>query len=211
MARPRRIAALLVAAVITAGAYLLTAAPAGPRTLREFNPDRIADLELDMWRAYYAKENVRLFRALVVMLREQYHYSWALALRDGFYLARAAATFGNIRGDYDRVLPDLEEAYDGARNWLDAGFDPKAVSRAELAWWVARRIPGKHDPSQVGALIADEYALLYETPRDRVDRAGLLRAQAAALRDAQAEHADWATIGRMLHESYSDLAAAVQH
>jgi hypothetical protein len=36
-------------------------APAGPRSLRVFDPDRMADLEARMWQAYYRKENLRLF------------------------------------------------------------------------------------------------------------------------------------------------------
>ena len=190
-------------------AYLLTAPPPGPRSMRQFEPDRLAKLELEMWQAYYAKENVRLFRLLVMMLREQYHYSWAVAAREAFHLARAAATFGNARQDYERVLPDIETAYATAREWLGAGFDPPAVARAELAWWVARRTPGHDSADQVGDLIADEYAMLYEVPRPRVVKAALMRAQAAALRDAQAAQPDWATIGTMLDGSYTDLREAV--
>jgi hypothetical protein len=208
MTRVRVVA--VVASVLAVGlvGYAFTA-PRGERSIRQFEPDRLADLELRMWQAYYAKENVRLFGLLVAMLREQYHYPWATAAREGFHLARAAATFGNLRGNYDVVIPDLEAAYGTARSWLGAGFDPAVVARAELAWWVARRIPGQNDPAQVGALIADQYAMLYEAPRPAVERSALLRAQAAALRDAQAERPDWTTIGGMLRDSYRDLHAGL--
>jgi hypothetical protein len=58
--RVRRIAAgvaLLVTAMLT---YSLGAAPAGPRTLRQFDPDRMADLELRMLRASYRDLHVAL-------------------------------------------------------------------------------------------------------------------------------------------------------
>lgn len=177
--------------------------------MKQFNPTRLADLEVRMWQAYYAKEKTRLFGLLVTMLHEQYHYSWATAAREGFHLARAAAMFGDLNGHYDVVLPDLETAYATAKSWLGAGFDPHAVARAELAWWVARRMPGQNSPAQVGSLMADEYALLYETPRDRVLTAALLRAEAAAMRDAEAARPDWDTIGRLLQESYRDLLAGL--
>ena len=162
-----------------------------------------------MWQAYYAKERVRLFTLLTTMLREQYHYSWATATVEAFHLARAAATFGDLKGNYEVVLPDLEAAYEKARAWTEASFDPRAVARAELAWWVARRVPGQNSAEQVGGLIADEYALLYETSRARVAPAALLRAEAAALRDAQAGQPDWDRIGRLLLQSYSDLRSAL--
>ena len=158
-------------------------------------------IELRMWQAYYAKENVTLFRLLVTLLREQDRYSWSTAAIEGFRLARAAATFGSARGNYEVVLPDLESAYSTAHDWLDARFDPHAVAKAELAWWVARRTPRQNSPEHVGRLIADEYALLYETSSDRVLKAGLLRAQAAAQRDAEASRRDWDAIGRLLRES----------
>jgi hypothetical protein len=197
---------LLVAATLT---YGLTAMPPGPRTLRRFDPDRMADLELRMWQAYYAKERMRLLALLVTMLHEQNHYSWATATREGFHLARAAATFGDARTNYEVVLPDLENAYGIAKNWLHAGFDPGAVARAELAWWVARRVPGEDSPEHVGDLMANAYALLYEAPRSQVARAALLRAQAAALRDAEAERPDWKAVDQLLRESYRDLQRAL--
>lgn len=203
------IALAVTAALLGIGAYAVTRAPAGPRTLRRFEPARLADLELRMWQAYYAKKNVRLFALLVTMLREQYRYSWATATREAFHLARAAATFGNARSNYDQVLPDLESGYTIARDWLGARFDPKAVARAELAWWVARRIPGQDSPEHVGDLIADSYALLYETSRDVVRESGRLRARAAAIRDSQASAPDWMTIGRLLDQSYVALHDAV--
>jgi hypothetical protein len=184
--------------------------PPASRSLRQFEPDRLADLELRMWQAYYAKQRVRLFALLVQMLHEHYHYPWPTATREGFHLARAAAAFGDAHGNYEQVLPDLRTGYATARDWLHAEFDPDDVARAELAWWIARRVPGQDSPAQVGGLIADEYALLYDVPRDDVLEAGTLRAEAGALRDRQASAPDWATVAQLLRQSYRFLHAALQ-
>jgi hypothetical protein len=162
-----------------------------------------------MWQAYYAKERLRLFGLLVVTLHEQYRYSWAMATREAYHLAKAAATFGDLRGNYDVVLPDLTMGYAAAAGWLRAGFDPAAVARAELAWWVARRVPGQNSAEQIGDLIADEYALLYEMPRDLFVSSAQLRAEAGWLRDQQAGKPDWDRIGRLLQQSYQDLRQAL--
>jgi hypothetical protein len=198
------LAASIAAAAV---AFLLVAPPRGARSLREFNPGRMADLELRMWQAYYGNERARLFALLVTTLREQYHYPWMTAAVEGFHLARAAATFARLTDRYDTVLPDLEKAYGTAARWHHAGFDPSAVARAELAWWVARRTPGRNAPEQVGRLIAEEYALLYEAPPADMLPAGLLRAEAAAVRDREAGQPDWATIGALLRDSYAELHA----
>jgi hypothetical protein len=200
----------IVFAIVAAGfaAFVLTP-PRGPRSMRRFEPARLATLEVGMWKAYYAKQNVRLFSLLVTMLHEQYHYSWATAATEAFHLARAAATFGNANDNYEIVLPDLEAAYSKVRSWTDAAFDPRAVARAELAWWVARRKPGENSPEQIGLLIAREYALLYETTPENVADAAFLRARAARLRDDQAAGPDWDTIGRLLRASYDELLQAL--
>jgi hypothetical protein len=176
--------------------------------MRQFNPDRIAELEVRMWQAYYGKQKARLFTLLVVTLREQYRYSWAKATLAAFHLARAATTFAEARSDYEQVLPDLERAYAIAKHWTHGTFDPKAVARTELAWWVARRIPGENSVENVGMLIAEEYALLYQVSRHKVAQSALLRAKAAALRDQGGRQADWPVILQILQESYRRLHQA---
>ena len=177
--------------------------------MRQFSPTRLASLELRMWQAYYAKQRVALFGLLVTLLHEQYRYSWATATREAFHLARAAATFGDLKDHYEVVLPDLESAYATSRSWLGAGFDPHAVAQAELAWWVARRVPGQNSAEHVGRLMAEEYALLYETTVERVAAAALLRATAAKLRDDEAGRPEWDRIGRLLEASYRELHEAL--
>lgn len=205
----RRLAVLIVVLVLGAGALAAFRTPAGPASMRGFEPDRLAQLELDMWRAYYSKQRLVLFRLLLVMLREQYHYSWAIAAREGFHLARAASTFGEATSNYESALPDLEAGYATAKAHLGAGFDPAAVARAELAWWVARRIPGQNSPEQVGLLMAYEYSLLYEVPQSRVEQAAYLRAKAGRLRDETATQPDWNVIQDLLQQSYRELKTAV--
>jgi hypothetical protein len=205
--RTTLLAVFLLLAGFTALAFV---APPGPRSLKVFDPDRMADLEVEMWQAYYNKERLRLFRGLVTMLREQNRYSWARAGQQAFYLARAAATFGDARSDYERVLPDLTRGYEVTRAWMRLDFDPGLVAQAELAWWVARRTPGENDPANVGRLIADVNAMLYGVPATRLLRASQLRAEAAALRDRGGAAADWNTVSSLLHSSYRELHRAVQ-
>ena len=71
-------------------------------------------------------------------------------------------------------------------------------------------MPGENSPERVGALIADENALLYDVPRDRVLEASTLRARAGKLRDDGGAQADWAQVSDLLHQSYRSLHRAVQ-
>src|SRR5215475_7577321 len=208
---------MIVVVVVLAAIYWAVAvrAPSGPRSLHVFDPDRLAELEVGMWQAYYGKEKSRLFRLLVVMLREQYHYSWQKAGVAGYHLAKAAATFGDATGNYDRVMPDLEAGYAIARDWTDAKFDPAAVAKAELSWWTARRDPasgtGADKNRVVAARMTELYGLLYGAPEARVAEAARLRVDAADLRDRGADATDfdrdkrgvdWKGVSFLLHQSY---------
>ena len=210
-ASPKRRRRLVIAVVVTAvlGYGLFVHTPPGPRSLREFDVDQVARLETEMWQAYYDKRNVRLFLLLTELLRAQRRYPWAKAATEAFYLARPAARFAGMTGDYDVVLPDLEHAYAMAKDWTGATYDPSAVARAELAWWIARRDPAARSPENVGRLIAVLYSQMYAVPVERVATAGRLRAEAAALRDRDARQPDWAAISALLHRSYRELHAAV--
>jgi hypothetical protein len=174
-----------------------------------FDPDRIADLEVDMWKAYYRKEKVRLGWLLVLTLREQYRMTWASATLTGYRLGRAAADFSDLRSDYDQVLPDLERGYRRIARATDAPFDPHEVAIAELAWWVARRDPEQQATENVGRLIGETYALLYDTTDPRVYEAGQLRAQAATLRDEHRQSPPWEQIETLLGQSWRTLHEAV--
>jgi hypothetical protein len=198
----------LVVLVIVLGAAvwgLGIQAPPGPRAGRDFDPDRLADFEVRMWRAYYQQENATLFTTLLRALREQFRYPWAKAALASYYLGHAASTFGRAQSNYEVVLPDLERAYRIARDWSGAGFDPAQVAQAELAWWVARRTPEQRSPENVGRLIAVVYSKFYEVPQAKMEEAGLLRAKAADVRDRGDVTADWAQVGQLLHQSYRSL------
>ena len=57
--------------------------------------------------------------------------------------------------------------------------------------------------------IGDLYATLYGGPNEAFDEAGILRARAAALRDAGGAEADWAEVESLLRQSYRTLVEAL--
>lgn len=174
-----------------------------------FNADKIARAETEMWRAYYAKNELKLATELVSLFRNQFGLSLPAATRVGKLYAQAAMKFQAAPGNYDQVvLPDLIEAYRLLQQHTKASFNPETAARAELAWWVARRTQGQNSLEQVGRKIADLYAVLYGGNDPKLQNAALLRAKAAGLRDASGANPDWAQIEALLRESYSVLQNA---
>jgi len=166
---------------------------------RGFDPDRLALLELRMWKAYYRGQPARLFALLVRAVREQANASLPRAALAAVFLTKAAAGFARATGDYGRFAPDVARGY--RLLGLPREVDVAEVARHELAWWVVRREMG---------LAAGEAA---------VADAGRLRGLAAEVRDRGATadrdgptgqgDAYWPLVARLLRESYRRLSIAV--
>jgi hypothetical protein len=183
----------------------------------DFDPDRLAELETAMWKAYYRKQPGRLFGSLVKAIREQGQVSWPRALAVSLFWTKAAAQFGNSTGDYERFAPDVARGY--RLLGLPKHIDADEVARRELRWWVVRREIGLSAGAAAGDAITRLYAALYELPESVVAEAGRLRGEAAEVRDRGANDdpegprargsAYWPTVARLLRESYRSLKAAV--
>lgn len=178
---------------------------------RDFDAESIARSETNMWRAYYGGRGAELAFEMVSVLREQMGVSLLTAKAVVEPMARGAMAFHAQREGYGQtVLPLLEESYAALAEAVGEDWDPRKMAEAELAWWVARRTPGEDSPEQVGAKIAELYALMYGATNGHIQRAGLLRAQAAALRDAGGKDADWRQVESLLLESYTALLEGVR-
>jgi hypothetical protein len=183
----------------------------------DFDPDRLALLELRMWKAYYRRQPARLFGWLLLGLREQAHASWPRALFASLWLTKAAAGFARAAGDYDRFAPDIARGY--RLLGLPGSVDAQEVARRELRWWVVRREIGLSAGQAAGEAITRTYAAIYELPEDSVAEAGRLRGEAAEVRDRGASadpdgpggagRSYWPEVGRLLRESYRSLKDAL--
>ena len=187
----------------------------------DFEPDRLAELETRMWKAYYRKQPERLYGYLLLGLHEQAHASWPRAVAASLYLTRAAARFGNTFGlvdpDDDRFATDIARGY--RLLGLPPDVDAEEVARRELRWWVVRREIGLAAGEAAGEAITRLYAALYGVPESTVAEAGRLRGEAAEIRDRGASDdpdgptgrgaAYWPTVARLLRDSYRSLHEAL--
>lgn len=173
-----------------------------------FNARKLADAELRMWKAYYEGKHQEMGKEIMRALQVQFGLTFTQSFDVARPLARAAVGFQGASGNYEAAaLPDLRQAYTTMRDLTGGTWDPDQAARAELEWWVKRRTPGHDTPEEVGRSIAHLYAVLYGHTNPDIERAGLLRAQAADLRD---RHGDWDEIGQLLRESYRLLVKGVE-
>jgi hypothetical protein len=176
--------------------------------LRGFDPVAVARIETEMWRDYYERRHVALFLKLYDVAREQNGFSPLDSARLAFAAARAAAKFQptRSRAEADAALPELRRYFKLLVQAAPVKVDVERVARAELDWWQARREAVA--PEEYGLLIGRVSALLYGTEEGFVRRAGVMRAQAMAYRDARAgsmTDADWRAINSTLLVAYDSL------
>jgi hypothetical protein len=207
MLRPFRLLMLAaLAALVYAGFFWV---PTHPAPDGAFDAGPVATHEAAAWQAVRARQDFAVYFNFVQMLRERHRYTWFRALESGFYLSRATNTFAGLHTRYERVLPDLETVAGIEKAWHKASFDPVAVARAELNWWVTRRMQNLNTVDQIAALIAEELALRYPRAGGGVVDATNLRAQAVKLLDEGGVDPDWPTITKLLTQSYRALGGAL--
>jgi hypothetical protein len=184
--------------------------------LRAFDADEVARLETAMWRSYYKKQRVRLFRQLSELLRTQYNMPLVRSNQVAYYAADAAFVFkkGKQRSDYEKALPELVKFYQSLRNMSDIPFDVDRAARLELEWWIIHRERANHAPGDLDRALAELQAEIYRVPIERLMEHGRLRAEAMTIPDTRAEaggvtEADWAKIDELLHASWRSLFTAV--
>jgi hypothetical protein len=206
--------AILIIVLLAWAAYDLYA----PRrtSMREFDADEVARLETAMWRSYYSRQRVKLFRELSELLRTQYRLPLLRSNTVAYHAAKAAFVFkdGKARSDYERALPDLVSFYQSIRAVSDTDFDVERAARLELEWWIVHRERRTHAPGDLDRALADLQAELFRIPAGQLAEHARLRAEAMTIRDNKADEGgvteeDWRRIDELLHQSWRSLHQTV--
>lgn len=184
------------------------------RSLRHFDPIRIAHLDMRMWKAYYRHQFIQLFFLLARLAREFFCTSYIHALRAAWYAADAAIDFRVHKGkeNEERILRKLIPLFRLVSENSIEGFDYKKAASLELKWWFVDRYPERYDISREQALM-EAIASMHTGDPERFKEYAQLRAEAMTLQD-RAERgegpADWQQIRMLLERSFTALHTAVQ-
>jgi hypothetical protein len=184
--------------------------------IRDFDPDEVARLDTAMWRSYYSRERIRLFREATELLEKQYHLPFWRRQLVAYYAASSAFVFkdGKSRIDYEKALPNLRNFYSEISKISIDEFDAERAAQLELEWWIIHRERAKHSPDDLAKSLAEAAAAVYYIPARHLMEYGDLRARAMKIRDEQAaaggvSEEDWQMIDDLLHRSWRSLHTAV--
>ena len=207
--RRRKIVGTVLAVMALAAVYICLPRHAD---LTRFDPATMARLETAMWRHYYEKRYLPLFRDLYDVSRTQYGFSPLDSVQIALAAARAAKSFqpSTSRAEAEAALPPLIDYFRILSEAAPVHVEVEDAARTELAWWQARR--EAVTPEQYGLIIARVATLVYKIDGEDLRRSGVARAQAMAYRDAHGENmgeADWSFIADRLELAYGLLKKAL--
>ncbi len=176
------------------------------KSLKNFNPDKVAELEVYMWQTYYSHNFLKLFFLLIKLAHESFSVNYLLSIRIAYYLASASVDFRVNKGkeNSQRILHKLEKAFKLiSRNSMEV-FDYKKVASLELNWWLVDRYSDRYKISRAEA-ISLAMSELYGVNHSLLKEYGEKRAEAMVVQDNLKDNSEWGKIGVLLNESYNSL------
>lgn len=208
MFRPFRLIMIAaLALVVYAGFFQI---PNDKPGIADFDPSFVAMREMEGWRAGRADEEYGAFIAHMLQMRELHRYTWFRAVQTGIDTARTSLVFSDLRGRYERVLPNLEAVAQVEKSFKNAAFDPALVARTQLNWMVTARMPNLNDLNEISAQMAEEYGLRYGLRSDQMFAAAQPRAEAFKMLITTQGDPDWPAILALLEQSYTALQRALR-
>lgn len=189
-----------------------------PRTIRSFDPARVARLETENWEAYYQKRWGRLLQVSVGMVQEAFGLNFWQALQGAYLVGRAeiaAAPFPN--NDVPKAEAYMRRFYGMVKRIHQEDFDVAQAARLEVNWWVVHRQHfGQTDSQPLVEALIELYTATFRLPAERVRAAAYYRAEAMRYSDRWVNESKasgsplLAQVEAELLKSYTALRAAVE-
>lgn len=151
--------------------------------LAQFDYQKMAQLDSDMWRAYYNHQFFKLFLLLIQLMKTQFRFNWFITLRLAYYSGVAAAYYRIKKHKgvkNDRVYSKLIKFYELISKNSVETFDYAKAAELELAWWDIHRRSYTNN-KELEQSLADGMAAIYNVPVSKLSEYAYYRAEAMIL------------------------------
>lgn len=184
------------------------------KDLRKFDPNKVAELDLEMWQAYYDHNFFKLFILLLRLMHKFFGLDYFSAFRAAFYSASAVIDFRINKGreNSERIRRKLTKFFKIISSNNKKKFNYEKAAELELKWWLVDRYPERYEISREEGL-ANAMAIVYNINPEKLLEYAIYRAQAMLLQDkAEKEKGstDWGQIGILLKKSFNSLYKSIQ-
>ena len=211
----RNITKILLLVLVGFLAYLLW--PRSP-SMKDFNPNEMAALQVRNWRAQKAGKGLDALMARFKIYSSQYHFSPISAFRIAQNQGAALEKLKNLKitepdsggggGDDSAVLSAITEKYARIKTETKGNFDADAMARDEIAWrlFELNDSPVESVLTPLERILAGFYG---GQPSDFSEVAkGLLTARAAVFKEPAPEGVDPLVTAREAYSLLKEIATA---
>ena len=179
-----------------------------------FDPDHVALLEAEGWRAYYDKKWARVLYLTERTTATEFHVPVPLSMQAAYFVTRAAIAFKPVSNDLAKTWRGLRAYYAVVRRWSGLGFDTDRVADLELQYWIVhRRLSGAEDHTELEDVLAELHASTFGVALERARESAKWRTQAAMTVDEITAgrvpdlEGYWLRLREQLRRCYRSLAA----
>ena len=192
-----------------------------PVRLRSFDPLRLADLEYQVWVAYYLRRWPQVLWASVGLVRAGFGMDWYRTMHGAWLVLRANQVWAPYPDNQpERARACMRRFYALVRLTHGEPSNPAKAAELEVDWWRVHR-EVQHNPGITRDDLIESlvrlYCYLYGEPEEAVRSAAVHRAKAMELSDQWVEQGcqpgspllplEHAALVR----AYAALLAAVHH
>src|SRR5262249_18363857 len=147
-----------------------------PAVTFAFDPEHVAKLETEGWRAYYDKQWLRVLYLTERTTATEFHVPFPLSIQGAYFVTRAAIAFKPVDNDIPGTRAGLERYYGLVRRWSGLAFDTQRVTDLELAYWVVHRdLSGAADHTKLEDVLTELHAATFGIPLESARESGRWR------------------------------------
>ncbi len=181
-------------------------------TVFRLNPESLARIEAQGWRAYYEHKWLKMLQLIVVLCQEQFHIPFPISLLAAYYTTRASILWVPARHDLQKIRSNLEKFYHIARRYSRLTFDPARAAALELRYYDDhRRLIGNDDKSALVQTFAELHSVLFSLSVEQMRESAEWRTQATNTVDlitgktSTDVEGDWAKLEEYLRQCYRSI------
>ncbi len=179
--------------------------------IRCFNYKKVGQLDADMWRAYYNHQFVKLFRLLLLLVKNQLGLNWFLTVRLVYYSTWAAVDYRVHKQsgtNNKRILKNLTHFYSLLSRYNTDPFNYRKAAELELAWWEIHRKSYKNN-LELEQSLAHAVATVYNIQAESLKKYAHYRAEAMILPQHKGDKPerviDWQEVTELTIKSWQSL------
>jgi len=185
--------------------------------LENFNYQKVAQADADMWRSYYNHQFFKMSVQLFKILKAQVGLNWYLTTKLAYYAGWAAADYRLNKGKENdqRIIKNLAKFEKIISDHAQKPFDYQKAAQLEYEWWQIHRYPDRYKKDLTEA-VAEVMAVVYHVSPSSLKDYGCYRAKAMLLPEHTGDKNKtdpdelYAQIKDLLEKSWHALYKAVQ-